>query len=102
MSICNTNKINIVYRSKYLEFLAKRAESESLKSCSSQTVSKPTETETLHGWVYVETEEGEAFFLEATSGTHATSYQNLLSLDSGIWINVILLDEAFIGVYLVL
>ena len=48
--------------------MAKRAESESLKSCSSHTVSRVTESETLHGWVYVETEGGEAFFLEATSG----------------------------------
>jgi hypothetical protein len=50
------------------EFLAKRAESESLKSCSSQTLSNATESLTLHSWVYAEAEDGEAFFLEATSG----------------------------------
>ena len=60
--------IESIFRSQYLEFLAKRAESESQKSCSSHTVSRVTESETLHGWVYVETEGGEAFFLEATSG----------------------------------
>jgi hypothetical protein len=62
-----------IFRSKYLEFLAKRAESESLKSCSSQTVSKATESEILHGWVYVERGPEEAFFLEATTGKRRAS-----------------------------
>jgi hypothetical protein len=42
--------------------------SQSLKISSLQTLSNATESETLHSWVYVEAEDGEAFFLEATSG----------------------------------
>ena len=80
--------------SKYQEFLAKKAESDGVKTDNVKNdETAKEETETFHGWVYIETE-NLSFFIEPTTGLrhsiNSGSYLqiNCLFNDTNYWLNL--------------
>ena len=93
---------NLIYKlrkpmelvSKYQEFLAKKAESDGMKSEQvADTSSDKVHSEIFHGWVYIETE-NLSFFVEPTTGLrhsiNAAAYVkiNCLFNDRNYWLNL--------------
>ena len=80
--------------SKYQEFLAKKAESDGIKSEKVEDTKKDqVDSQIFHGWVYVETE-NLSFFVEPTTGLrhsiNAAAYVkiNCLFNDQNYWLNL--------------